>query len=55
MTKLKRWIFRHKDIEIFERRLHRGHYEELLKDHPKGIPGIRPMEKVSLNLSKAKR
>jgi len=55
LMKLKRWCMRHKDIEIFERRLHKGHWEEVCKDNPRGIPGVGSFKKTKLSLTQSKK
>ena len=54
-TKLKRWCIRHKDTEIFTRRLHKGHWEEVIKSNPRGIPGIGSFDQTKLSLTASKK
>lgn len=48
----KRWILRHKELELFQHRLSPVHYRNLLEEYPKGIPGVEPFEKRKINLRK---
>lgn len=50
--KAKKWILRHKELELFQKRLSAPRFRELLEDHPRGIPGLDSYEQHTLNLRK---
>lgn len=47
-----KWILRHKELALFQKRLSPVRYRELLEDHPRGIPGLESREDVRINLRK---
>lgn len=51
-TAVERFIYRHKELSLMEKRLSTARYRELLEERPRGVPGIETFEKVDLNLSK---
>lgn len=50
--KLNKWILRHKELELFQKRLSAPRYRELLEDYPRGIPGAESYEQHTINLRK---
>lgn len=52
--KAKAWMLRHKDLSLFQHRLAPAVYRDLLKEYPKGIPGIESFEKRSIHLTTLK-
>lgn len=50
--KLNRWILRHKELELFQKRLSAPRFRELLEEYPRGIPGVEPFEQRTINLRK---
>jgi len=49
---LNRWILRHKELALFQKRLSAPRFRELLEEHPRGIPGVEPFEQRTINLRK---
>lgn len=49
---LNKWILRHKELALFQKRLSAPRYRELLEEHPKGIPGADSYEQFTVNLRK---
>jgi len=49
-----RWIKRHDDFGLLQKRLSPARYRELLEKYPKGVPGIAPFEKRSIHLTTVK-
>lgn len=49
---LNRWILRHKELALFQKRLSAPRYRELLEEYPKGIPGAESYEQHTINLRK---
>lgn len=49
---LERFILRHKDISLLEKRVRATRYRELLEERPRGVPGTEPFEKRTVNIRK---
>lgn len=49
---IDRFILRHKEIQLLQRRIKVERFRELLKERPKGIPGLDKFEKRKINLRK---
>lgn len=49
---LKRFVLRHKELELFQKRLSASRYRELLEERPKGVPGLDSYEQRTINLCK---
>ena len=49
---LNRWILRHKELTLFQKRLSAPRYRELLEEYPRGIPGTESFEQHTINLRK---
>lgn len=49
---LKRFVLRHGELELFQKRLSAPRFRELLEERPKGVPGIEPYEQRTINLRK---
>lgn len=47
-----KWILRHSELQLFQKRLSPVRYRELLEDYPRGIPGLESREDVRINLRK---
>lgn len=47
-----KWILRHSELQLFQKRLSPVRYRELLEDYPRGIPGLASREDVRINLRK---
>ena len=50
--KLNRFILRHKELALFQKRLSAPRYRELLEEHPRGIPGLDSFVQKTINLRK---
>ena len=50
--KIYNFVKRHGELELFEKRLSVSRYRELLEERPRGVPGIEPFEKRTINLRK---
>jgi len=50
--KTDRFILRHKEIQLLQRRVHVGRFRELLEERPRGVPGLEPYEKKTISLRK---
>ena len=50
--KLNRFILRHKELALFQKRLSAPRFRELLEEHPRGIPGLESFEQKTINLRK---
>jgi len=50
--KVNPWVLRHKELNLFQKRLSPVRYRELLEDNPRGIPGLESHEQVRVNLRK---
>lgn len=53
--KVNTWILRHKDLSLLQKRLAPARYRELLKEYPRGIPGLESFEKRSIRLTTLKK
>lgn len=49
---LNRFILRHKELALFQKRLSAPRYRELLEEYPRGIPGADSFEQHTINLRK---
>lgn len=50
--KANKFILRHGELALFQKRLSPVRYRELLEDYPRGIPGLESHEQTRLNLRK---
>lgn len=50
--KVFRFMLRHKDLSLLQKRLSPARYRELLEEYPRGVPGLDSFEKRTLNLRK---
>lgn len=50
--KIDRFILRHGEIQLLQRRLKIERYRELLEERPRGVPGVEPFEKKTVHLRK---
>jgi len=50
--KVKKWVLRHKELELFQKRLSAPRYRELLEERLRGIPGLDSYEQRTINLHK---
>jgi len=50
--KVNKFVLRHKELALFQKRLSPVRYRELLEDYPQGIPGLDSREDVRINLRK---
>lgn len=49
---LNRWILRHKELALFQKRLSAPRFRELLEEYPRGIPGLDSYKQKTINLRK---
>lgn len=50
--KIDKFILRHKEIQLLQRRIKVERFRELLEERPRGIPGLDTFEKRKINLRK---
>ena len=50
--KANKWILRHGELNLFQKRLSPTRYRELREDYTSGIPGLEDHEQVRINLRK---
>jgi len=51
-AKVQKYILRHKDLSLIEKRVSAVRYREILEENPRGVPGLEPFERRSLSLTK---